>query len=539
MGALNMSDEQPANQASKAFDDKGEKGKNVRISNILAAKAISDAVRTSLGPRGMDKMIQCANGEVIISNDGATLLKQMAVTHPCAKMLVELSHAQDVEAGDGTTSVVVIAGSLLGACLNLLNRGVHPTRISEAFQKARDKADEVLRGMATPINLADRDSLVNSAITSLASKVISQNSSLLAPMAVDAVLKVIDAATASNVDLNDIKVLKKIGGTIDDSELVEGMVFTQGVAKAAGGPTSISNAKIALVQFCLSAPKTDIENEVVISDHQQLDRILKEEKKYIANLCKQIQKTGCNVLLVQKSILRDAISDLALHFLAKMKIMVIKNIEREDISFISRTLGCKPIASIDSFTEDKLGVAANVVEEGIAAQKIVRISGVPPQPHRTCTVLLRASNGMVLDEAERSFHDALCVVRSLVKRQFTIVGGAAAEIEVSLQLSAYSQTLAGSEAVCVKAFGEALEIIPYTLAENAGLHPMKTVTELRNKHAEGEKEAGINVRKGSVTNMREERVIQPLLVTSSALNLATETVRMILKIDDILLTSTR
>eukprot|EP00299_Pterocystis_sp_00344_P008217 c3028_g1_i1.p1 GENE.c3028_g1_i1~~c3028_g1_i1.p1 ORF type:complete len:550 (+),score=118.13 c3028_g1_i1:194-1651(+) len=484
----------------------------------------------------MDKMIKCANGEVIISNDGATLMKQMAVTHPCAKMLVELSHAQDVEAGDGTTTVVVMAGSLLGACLNLLNRDIHPTNISEAFQKARDKADEVLCSMATKIDLSNRDALVNTAITSLASKVISQNSALLAPMAVDAVLKVIDPATADNVDLTDIKVLKKVGGTIDDSELVDGLVFTQGCVKIAGGPVSIKNAKIGLIQFCLSAPKTDIENEVVISDHHQLDRILKEEKKYIANLCKVIQKAGCNVLLIQKSILRDAVSDLALHYLSKLGIMVIKNIERDDISFISRTLGCKPITSVDFFVPEKLSSAALVQEEGYGDSKIVRVSGIPPQPFKTCTVLLRASNGLVLDETERSFHDALCVVRSLVKKKYTIVGGAAPEIEMSLQLAKYAETLPGSESMCVKAYAEALEIIPYTLAENAGLHPMKTVTELRNMHAEGHVLSGINVRRGRVTNIQEENVIQPLLVTSSAINLATETVRMILKIDDILMT---
>jgi T-complex protein 1 subunit delta len=356
-------------------------------------------------------------------------------------------------------------------------------------------------------------------------------------MAVDAVLKVIDPLTAENVDLKNIKVVKKVGGTIDDSELATGLIFTQGVAKAAGGPSSIKAAKIALVQFCLSAPKTDIENEIIVSDHDQLDRILREEKKYIVGLCKVIQKAGCNVILVQKSILRDAISDLALHFLAKMKIMVIKNIEREDISFISKTLGCKPIASIDSFLPDKLGVADLVQEEGMGNSKIVRVTGIPPQPFQTCTVLLRASNAFVLDEAERSFHDALCVVRSLVKRKSTIVGGGSPEIEMSIQLAKYAQTLEGAESLCVKAFAEALEIIPYTLAENAGLHPMKTVTELRNMHAAGHIHTGINVRRGNVTSLLEENVIQPLLVTSSSLNLATETVRMILKIDDILIKS--
>lgn len=297
----------------------------------------------------------------------------------------------------------------------------------------------------------------------------------------------------------------------------------------------IKNAKIALVQFCLSAPKTDLDNEVIVSDHNQLDRIIKEEKKYIVGLCKKIQKAGCNVLLIQKSILRDAVSDLALHFLGKMKIMVIRNIEREDVSFVSRTLGCKPISNIDNFSADKLATAALVREEGVGKGKLVRVTGIPPQPFKTCTVLLRASNALVLDETERSFHDALCVVRSLVKRKSTIVGGGAPEIEMSIRLAEYALSLKGADAMCVQAYSAALEIIPYTLAENAGLHPMKTVTDLRNKHAAGNISAGINVRRGKVTDLLEEKVVQPLLVTSSALNLATETVRMILKIDDILL----
>jgi T-complex protein 1 subunit delta len=299
----------------------------------------------------------------------------------------------------------------------------------------------------------------------------------------------------------------------------------------------IRNAKIALIQFCLSAPKTDIEGEVIVSDHHQLDRLLREEKKYISKMCQTIQKSGCNVLLIQKSILRDSVSDIALHFLSKLGVMVIRNVEREDMSFISRSIGCKPIASIDYFLAEKFGSAALVQEEGVGESKYVRVTGIPPQPYKTCSVLLRASNGMVLDETERSFHDALCVVRSLVKRKYTIVGGAAAEIEMSIQLSKYAMTLAGAESMCVKAYAQALEIIPYTLAENAGLHPMKTVTELRNMHASGMIQAGINVRRGKVTNMAEENVIQPLLVTSSAINLATETVRMILKIDDILMTT--
>ncbi|XP_014670704.1 PREDICTED: T-complex protein 1 subunit delta-like [Priapulus caudatus] len=519
-------------QSRAGYNDR-EKPSEIRRSNITAAKSVAEAVRTSLGPKGMDKMIQSGTGEVTITNDGATILKQMQVLHPAARMLVELSKAQDIEAGDGTTTVVVLAGSLLDAAATLLSRGIHPTQISEAFQKAAAKAVEILVGMAMPVELSDRESLLKSAATSLSSKVVSQYSSFLSPLAVDAVLKVVNPDIADNVDLGDIKIIKKVGGTIEDTELIEGMVFTQKAA-GSGGPTRIEKAKIGLIQFCISPPKTDMENQVILSDYTQMDRVLREERAYILNIVKAIKKSGCNVLLIQKSILRDAVNDLALHFLAKMKIMVVKDVEREDIEFVCKTLGCKPIASLDHFSTDMLA-AADLVEEITAGTgKLVKVTGVvSPTAVRTVCVLVRGSNKLVLDEADRSIHDALCVIRCLVKRRALIAGGGAPEIEMSLRLAEYAQTLRGAEAYCFRAYAEALEVVPITLAENAGLNPIATVTELRNRHSVGEASAGINVRRGTVTNILEENVVQPLLVSTSAVSLATETVRSILKIDDI------
>ncbi|XP_049790420.1 T-complex protein 1 subunit delta [Schistocerca nitens] len=515
-----------------AYKDK-RKPADVRESNINAAKAVADAIRTSLGPRGMDKMIQASNGEVTITNDGATILKQMNVTHPAAKLLVELSKAQDIEAGDGTTSVVVVAGSLLEAAQKLLARGIHPTVVSDAFQRAAAKSVEILSGMSQPVSLADRDSLIRSAATALNSKVVSQQSSLLAPIAVDAVLKVIDPAQDTNVDLKDIRIIKKLGGTVEDSELVDGMVFTQKTVNV-NCPKRVEKARIGLIQFCISPPKTDMDHNVIVSDYAAMDRVLKEERAYILNIVKQIKKAGCNVLLVQKSILRDAISDLAVHFLDKIKVMVIKDIEREDIEFVSKTLGLRPIASLDHFVPEHLG-SAELVEEVAAGAtgKFVKVSGIH-NAGRTVTVLVRGSNKLVLDEADRSLHDALCVVRCLVKKRALIAGGGAPEIELALRLAQYSQTITGVDAYCFRAFADALEVIPSTLAENAGLNPIATVTELRNRHAQGEMYAGINVRKGAITNILEENVVQPLLVSISAITLASETVRSILKIDDII-----
>lgn len=514
------------------------KGKDVRMSNVLAAKAVANAVRTSLGPRGMDKLMQMASGEVLISNDGATILSKMGVLHPAAKMLVELSQSQDIEAGDGTTSVVVIAGALLEACGTLLSKGIHPTAIASAFMKAVDKSTEILEDISKPINLNDRDSLIHAVNTCLSSKVVSQNSDLLAPIAVDSVLGVLptDKSASVNVDLRSIRMVQQMGGTVDDTELVNGLVFNKGSTKSAGGPTQIDNAKVALLQFCLSAPKTDMDNNVVVSDYVAMDRILRDERKYILSQCKKIKKSGANVVLLQKSILRDAYNELSLHFLAKMGILVVTDIERTDVDFICRTLGCVPIAHPDSLSKDRLGHADHVGDVVLpgSGHKVVKFTGVQ-NPGKTMTVLIRGSNELVLAEANRSIHDAQCVVRSLVKKRFVIAGGGAPETEVALRLKDYALTLSkGMDSYCVKAFADALEVIPYTLAENAGMKPIEIVTELRKQHAEGHVGAGINIKKGAVTDMYAMNVLQPLLVSTSAISLATETVCMILKVDDLI-----
>jgi T-complex protein 1 subunit delta len=518
-------------RSGTAFRDR-EKPVQVRASNITAAKGVADAIRTSLGPKGMDKMIKGSDGSVTITNDGATILKQIQVMHPVAKMLVELSKAQDIEAGDGTTSVVVIAGSLLSGAQHLLEKGIHPTIISESFQKAASKCVEILISMSKPVDLADRESLLNSATTSLSSKVVSPYSSLLAPICVDSVIKIIDPATDTNVDLRDINIVKKLGGTIEDTEMVNGLVLDHRISHYAEGVSRIEKAKIGLLQFCISPPKTDMENNVIVSDYTQMDRVLREERQYILDICKRIKKSGCNVVLLQKSILRDAINDMGLHFLGKMKIMVVRDIERDEVDFICKTLNCRPIASVDHLNPEMLGSADMVEEFSTGAAKVVKITGIQ-NPGNTVSILVRGSNRLVIEEAERSIHDALCVIRCLVKKRALIAGGGAPEIELSIRLMEHSKTLFGKEAACVKAFAEALEIIPYTLAENAGLSPISVVTELRNKHVKGELYAGINVRKGSVSNILDENVLQPLLVSTSAISLAAETVRSILKIDDI------
>merc|ERR1712020_201976 len=337
-------------------------------------------------------------------------------------------------------------GSLLEASDRLLKKGLHPTSISEAFQKAAAKSVEILTNMAIPVDLSDREKLLQSANTSLNSKVVSQHSSELSPIAVDAVLKVIDTAKADTVNLKDIKVIKKLGGTVDDTELIEGLVFQE---KAAGNVKKVEKAKIGLIQFQVSPPKTDMDNQVVVSDYAAMDRVLREERAYILNIVKQIKKAGCNVLLIQKSILRDALSDLATHFFDKMKIMVVKDIEREDVEFLCKTLGCRPIASLDHFTAENLVSAEMVEEVQTGSSKCVKITGLAT-PGKTCSIVIRGANKLMLEEADRSIHDALCVIRCLVKKRFLIAGGGAPETEVSRELMLHANTLTGADAYCFK-----------------------------------------------------------------------------------------
>ena len=505
----------------------------------------------------MDKLVVNADGSTLISNDGATVLRQMNVLHPAAKMLVELSAAQDVVAGDGTTTVAVLAGALLEACGTLLQKGVHPTQIAGAFLAASEHACTILeRSPASiPIDLTDRESLLHAVRTCLASKVVAENADVLAPIAVDSVLGLLtpeqllstttttSATTTTDgrprhavVDLRDIRIVEQVGGTVDDTELVAGLVLTKGASKTAANALSrVQNANVALLQYCLTAPKTDMDNQVVVSDYAAMDRILREERKYILNQCKTIKNAGCNVVLIQKSILRDAYNELSLHFLAKMGILVVTDIERNDVDFICRTLGCTPIAHPEQCTADKLGHADLVQDvwmEG-GSNKVVKFTGVK-NPGHTTTVLLRGSNDLVLREASRSLHDAQCVVRSLVQQRALTAGGGAPETEVALRLHEYAVTLTGKEAYCFAAFADALEVIPYTLAENAGMKPIDVVTELRAQHAAGNAAMGINVKKCIVSDMHALNVIQPLLVTTSAIRLATETVAMIMKIDDLI-----
>ncbi|KZT02192.1 t-complex protein 1 [Laetiporus sulphureus 93-53] len=513
-----------------AFQSKS-KGTDVRLSNMTAAKAISDTIQTSLGPKGMDKMIQTSKGELIITNDGATIMKSLQALHPAAKMLVEMSIAQDVEAGDGTTTVVVLAGSLLSAAERMLVKGFHPSIIADSFMQASAKAVEYLTEISTPVSLDDRAVLIKAAATSLNSKIISTYSNTLAPIAVDAVMRITDTASL-NVDLRDIRIIKRTGGTIEDTALItEGLVLHQNAITSAGGPSRMESAKIGLIQFQLSAPKPDMDNTVVIANYRQMDKVAQEQRKYILSLCSKIKKSDCNVLLIQKSILRDAVDELALHLLARLNILIVKDVEREEVAFLSKTLRCTPVSDIEAFSSEKLGRADIVEEVSQYGSKYVKISGIANMG-RTVSIVAMGPNSLIVDEVERSLHDALCVMRCLIKKRALIAGGGAPEVDVSRMLSAHGRSLKGSQAYCFQAYADALEVIPITLAENAGLNAISILTELRNRHARGERNAGIDMRKGLVSDVFSEDVVQPLLVSTSAFELATETVCLLLKLDD-------
>ncbi|OBA26120.1 T-complex protein 1 [Hanseniaspora valbyensis NRRL Y-1626] len=551
-----------ASSGSNATFQTRSKPQEIRRANIIAARSVADAIRTSLGPKGMDKLIKTSKNKTIISNDGHTILKEMAILHPVAKMLVEVSKAQDIEAGDGTTSVVILTGSLLGACEKLLGYGIHPMIIAEAFQVIAQRCVQILsENLAMKIDLnKDYGVLVRAAVTSLSSKIVNQFSSKLGPLAVDCVLKLAGGQSGVNVDLNNIRLIKKLGGTIDDTELIDGVALTQTSVKLAGGPIRMEKAKIGLIQFQISPPKPDTQNNIVVNDYRQMDKILKEERAYLLNICKKIKKSKCNVLLIQKSILRDSVNDMALHFLAKLKIMVVKDIERDEVEFLSKSLGCKPIADIDLFTEDRLGSADLIDEIDSDGSRILTITGIKGQQQQnssnsgsteslvykkyyqqsseklqpTVSVIIRGANQLILDEAERSIHDALCVVRCLVKQPALLPGGGSPEINLSRILTSESNSLTGSLQQCYQEFAKALEIIPVTLSENSGMNAIKIITELKNKNANGLKYAGLSCRRsGVIDNVVDEHILQPLLVSTSAITLASECCKSILRIDDI------
>ena len=503
------------------------RGKEAQHNNIMAARIIAEAVRTSLGPRGMDKMLVDSLGDITITSDGKTILDEIEVEHPAAKMMVEIAKAQDKEVGDGTTTAVVVAGELLTKAEELLNKNVHPTVIIDGYRKAADKAIETLEKIAIPIDPTDKEFLKKAAMTSMASKLVSENREYLANIAVEAVLHVAQKVGEQyKVDLDDILIQKKTGESVADTTLIKGIVLDKEVVHP-GMPRRVENAKIALLNCPLEIEKTEFDAKINIETPEQMEAFLREEENMLREMVKKIKNAGANVLICQKGI-----DDMAQHFLARAGILAVRRAKKSDMEKLAKATGGRIITNLEDLTEKDLGYAELVEERKIGEDKMVFIEGC--KNPRAVAILIRGGAERIVDEAERSLHDALCVVRDVVQEPKILAGGGAPEIEVAKALRDYAQSLPGREQLAAQSFAESIEVVPTALAENAGLDPIDIISELRARHEKGETWAGIDVFEGKIKDMRELDVYEPLAVKKQVIKSATEAATMILKIDDVI-----
>src|SRR3990172_7336399 len=502
-------------------------GKDAQRNNILAAKVVTETIKTTLGPQGMDKMLVSGMGDVVITNDGATIMKELDFQHPAAKMLVEVAKSQDNEVGDGTTTAVVLAGELLTKAEKLLDQEVHPTVIVEGYKKASDKALEILRNLSIDIQPDDEKMLLLVAKTSMATKAATESRDHFATLAVKAITQVMEERDGKTVaDIDRIKVVKKKGESMEQSELVRGIVVDKEVSHPQM-PRQVKNAKIALLNAKLEIEKTEFDAKINISSPDQMKRFLDEEETMLRDMTDRVSKSGANVIFCEKGI-----DDLALHFLAKKNIMAIKNISSGDMEKLAKATGGTIIASTKDLAADTLGEAKLVDEVKIGDDKLVYVRDC--KDPRAVTVVIRGGSEHVVDEAERSFHDALCVVRNAVEDRKVVAGGGSPEAETAKQLREYAVKVGGREQLAIEAYAEALETIPLTIAENAGLDPIDIMVELRSRHAEpGNKWFGVQVRTGKIADMLADDVIEPLRVKEQVIKSATEAASMLLRIDDV------
>ncbi|MCD6504215.1 TCP-1/cpn60 chaperonin family protein [Candidatus Bathyarchaeota archaeon] len=503
------------------------RGREAQHANIMAARIVAEAVKTALGPKGMDKMLVDSFGDVTITSDGKTILNEMEVQHPAAKMMVEVAKTQDNEVGDGTTTAVVVAGELLGKAEELINKNVHPTVIIDGYRKAEEKALEILEKIAIKVEPTDREYLKKVAMTSMASKLVSENKEQLAEIATSAVLHVARKVKDQyRVDLDDIMVEKKPGESVLDTKLIYGIIVDKEVVHP-GMPKRVEDAKIALLNLALEVEKTEFDAKINIETPEQMEAFLKEEENMLREMVDKIKSAGANVVLCQKGI-----DDMAQHFLAKEGILAVRRVKKSDMEKLAKATGGRIVNNIDDLTPGDLGEAGLVEERKIGDDKMVFIEKC--KNPKAVAIFIRGGTERLVDEAERSIHDALCVVRDVVQEPKVMAGGGAPEIEVAKALREYSESLAGKEQLAVQAYAEAIEAVPITLAENAGLDPIDIISELRARHEKGELWAGIDVLEGDVKDMRELEVYEPLAVKKQIIKSATEAASMILKIDDVI-----
>jgi thermosome len=506
-------------------------GREALRNNILAAKVLAEMLKTSLGPRGLDKMLIDSFGDVTVTNDGATIVKEMEVQHPAAKLLVEIAKAQDAEVGDGTTSVVVLAGALLDKAEALLEQNIHPTLIIEGYTKAMNKALELLDKIAVPVDVNNDENLRKIATTTIGSKYSGQGPERekLVELAVNAIKIIAEPKPEGgyNVDLDNVKIEKKKGGGLMDSMLVRGIVLDKEVVHP-GMPKRVTNAKIAVLDAPLEIQKPDITTKIRVTDVEQLDSFLEEETKILKDMVEQIAATGANVVITQKGI-----DDVAQHFLAKKGILAVRRVKRSDVEKLARATGAKIVTNIDDLKPEDLGYADLVEERKVGEDKMVFIEGA--KNPRSVTILIRGANDMLLDEAERNLNDVLHGLRNIMREPKILGGGGAPEVELALRLREFAATVGGKEQLAIEAFADALETIPSVLAESAGMDPLDAVMQLRSLHSKGLKFAGVDVLNGKTADdMISVNVYEPLLVKKQVIKGAAEAAIALLKIDDLI-----
>ena len=503
------------------------KGKDAQRNNIMAAKTIAEAVKSSLGPKGMDKMLVDSSGDVIITSDGRTILDKMDIDHPAAKMMVEVAKTQDAEVGDGTTTSVIVAGELLGKAEDLINKGIHPILIVEGYSKAADKALETLEKIAFSVKPTEKEFLMKVAATSMASKLVAENKEQLADIVVKAVLHVAQkVGNEYTVDLDDIMVEKKPGESMSETTLIEGLVLDKEVVHS-GMPKRVEKAKIALLESALEIEKTKFDAKINIERPEQMQSFLQEEENMLKAMVEKIVSSDANVVLCQKGI-----DDMVQHFLARKGVLAVQRVKESDMKKLSKATGGKTVTNIESLSKSDLGFSEVVEERKIGNDKMTFIEGCK-NPHAVA-ILIRGADKRFVDEAERSLHDALCVVRDVVQEPKIVAGGGAPEMEIARALRSYAETLPGREQLAVRSFGEAMEIVPLTLGENAGLDPIDFLLELRTRHEKGEKWAGVDVFEGKIKDMQDLEVYEPLAVKKQTIKSANEAATMILRIDDVI-----
>ena len=503
------------------------RGRETQHANITAAKIVAESVRSCLGPKGMDKMLVDSFGDVTITSDGRTILDEMDVQHPAAKMLVEVAKAQDNEAGDGTTSAVIIAGELLNRAEELIDKNIHPTIIIDGYKKAAEKALETLEKIAIPVDLKSPEYLKKAAITSMASKLVAEYKEYFADIAVKAMLEVAEKeGNKYKVDVDDVKVEKKTGESLSDTSLINGIVLDKEVVHS-GMPKRVEKAKIALLDASLEIEKPEFDAKINIESPDQIEAFLKQEEDMLRDMAEKIIKAGANVVVCQKGI-----DDMAQHFLSKKGILAVRRAKKSDMEKLAKATGGKIVTKLDDITSADLGYAALVEERKIGDDKMTFIEGC--KHPRAVTILIRGSTQRMTAEAERSLHDALCVIRDIIEDPKVVAGGSAPELEMSSALKKYAETLPGREQLAVKTFAEALEAVAITLTENAGLDPIDILSELRSRHEKGETWAGIEVLEGKIQDMLKIGVIEPITVKRQIIKSVTEAASMILKIDDVI-----